>query len=359
MEAWMQPSPTQVRTRAETIPLEEWALGFRAQHEETLRALRSQRDRLPGYGGPPSGYSVRHLPAIVYGSAGGEVLCQELFLPEDAPAPLPAIAIFHGGGWRDRGQSRYAEVDEALWWATRGFAAASVQYRLAPRHQWPAMLEDAQAAIRWLRTQGRAYGVDPHRVAASGFSAGAHLAVLLALLDAGGDGVPAPRATHQESVASSRADLALPRATPVLVWRTPQVAGIRLGRGQPGASLFGGWMEMDGVRRAIYEELFGAPVEQLPDEPPPYFDPLGYVSPEAAPVFITHSKRDYLPLQNAAALYDALRAAGKRPGEDLDLDLLDGTGHPQTHAVNVTVEEQSRHDWAVWRFVARHFRLQE
>lgn len=342
--------PNQAKLPEDTIPLEAWSQAIRRQLGEAYPPSRSERDRMPGYAGPPARYPVRHAGNIVYGKAGGETLCMEGFLPEGAPAPRPAIAIFHGGGWRDRGQSRFLEADQAVWYAARGFVAVSPSYRLAPRHRWPAMLEDAQRVIAWLRTAGREYGVDPDRVAAAGLSAGAHLAVLLGLLDAAEEGGGPVR-----TEVSTRANLCLPRATPLLVWRASG-----LGARQPdipAGHVFGEWAEMEGVRAAIYEEVHGAPLAALPETPPRWFSPLEYVTPAAAPTFITHSSRDYLPLVNPAALYDSLRRAGKTVGDDLELDLVDGTGHPKTHALNLTAEGHTRHDQKLWAFVTKHFGL--
>ncbi len=85
-----------------------------------------------------------------------------------------------GGGWTE------GNKEEAAWagWglATFGFVAVAINYRLAPEYEYPAALEDVEAAIRWLRKprQRDAYGIDPARVAVAGGSAGGHLAMLVA-----------------------------------------------------------------------------------------------------------------------------------------------------------------------------------
>src|SRR5689334_18158846 len=66
--------------------------------------------------------------------------------------------------------------------ASRGFVAATIEYRLAPRNHWPAQLVDAQLAVRYLRSQSGALGLDAGRLCAWGESAGGHLAAFLGVL---------------------------------------------------------------------------------------------------------------------------------------------------------------------------------
>jgi acetyl esterase/lipase len=337
---------TIVKSAAQTLPLEERArlLKKQAMVGGVSAALEGYLDRQPGYTGPPPRYPVRTIPDVVYGNVAGETLCLDLFLPEGAPTPRPGIVLIHGGGWRDRMGTRHSGVPHAVWFAARGFVAASIEYRLAPRYRWPAMLDDCQRAVRWLRKHADDYGVDPHQLAASGGSAGAHLATLLGLIETRDDSDP------ELAGISSKVDLVLPRAVPVLLWGTSP------GRGD-GIGLVGAWSPLASQQGVVYHEVFGVPYDDVPADVRRSFDPLAHVTPAAAAFFITHSKRDVIPLSHAVALYDTLRAAGKVPGEDVDLDVVDGTG--PAHALQMTIEERSRHDRALWRFVCRRFVLEE
>ena len=67
--------------------------------------------------------------------------------------------------------------------AERGFVAVTVSYRLTPKAQFPAQIEDCKAAVRWLRANAEKYHVDADHIGAAGFSAGAHLACLLGTAD--------------------------------------------------------------------------------------------------------------------------------------------------------------------------------
>ena len=101
-----------------------------------------------------------------------------LFRPAGVPEPAPALLWIHGGGY----VIGTAAQDDALcrrFSRKLGIAVASVEYRLAPEHPYPAPLEDCYSALTWLAGLP---AVDPDRVAIGGASAGGGLAAALALL---------------------------------------------------------------------------------------------------------------------------------------------------------------------------------
>jgi pectinesterase len=67
--------------------------------------------------------------------------------------------------------------------AQRGYAAATISYRLSPEALYPAAVQDARAAVRWMRTHAGEYGIDPHRIAIGGGSAGGQIAALAGVTD--------------------------------------------------------------------------------------------------------------------------------------------------------------------------------
>ncbi|MBQ9269786.1 MAG: alpha/beta hydrolase [Oscillospiraceae bacterium] len=87
--------------------------------------------------------------------------------------PLPVIVSVHGGGWVYGDKERYQYYCMDL--ARRGFAVVNFTYRLAPRHKFPASLEDTSLAFSWVSTNAKQYGLDLDHVFAVGDSAGAHL----------------------------------------------------------------------------------------------------------------------------------------------------------------------------------------
>jgi len=147
---------------------------------DEARAVARRVSALSGPGEPVAHVEDRALPGP------GGPLPVRLYRPE-APAPLPLLVYFHGGGWvlgdldsSDFGCRAYANRVPCL--------VVSVDYRLAPEHKFPAAVEDVVAATRWAAAHAAELGGDPARVAVGGLSAGATLAAVtaLALRDAGG-----------------------------------------------------------------------------------------------------------------------------------------------------------------------------
>jgi acetyl esterase len=102
----------------------------------------------------------------------------DLWRPRDrGPGPLPAVLYVHGGGFSILSKETHWAM--ALRFAAAGYLVFNVNYRLAPRHPFPAALEDLCEAWAWLDAHLEAHGGDPHRVVLAGESAGANLVTAL------------------------------------------------------------------------------------------------------------------------------------------------------------------------------------
>lgn len=109
----------------------------------------------------------------------GERVFVDIFRPAASSAANPTVLAIHGGGFRAGKRTSYHPLCIKL--AQRGYTCASMSYRLAPRHQFPAPVEDAKAAVRFLRANAAKYNVDPLRIGVTGGSAGGHLALMVGL----------------------------------------------------------------------------------------------------------------------------------------------------------------------------------
>ena len=94
---------------------------------------------------------------------------------------LPTILYFHGGGWVIGSLEAY-DLPCRFFCARTGCALVAVDYRLAPEHKFPAGIDDAVAAYRWLAAEATALGIDPARIVVAGDSAGGNVAAVAAQL---------------------------------------------------------------------------------------------------------------------------------------------------------------------------------
>ncbi len=112
-----------------------------------------------------------------------------IYRPKGAAAGrmLPALVYFHGGGWTIGDFDTHDSVCRALA-NESGAVVVAVDYRLAPEHRFPAAVEDAFAATKWIAANAARLGIDAARLAVGGDSAGGNLAAVVSLLarDAGG-----------------------------------------------------------------------------------------------------------------------------------------------------------------------------
>ncbi|MCA1648399.1 MAG: alpha/beta hydrolase, partial [Chloroflexi bacterium] len=104
-----------------------------------------------------------------------------------AELKLPGLVFFHGGGWA-RGSLQTHDILCRALANGGGCIVVSVDYRMAPEHKFPAAIDDAVAATRWVAEHARQIGIDPTRLAVGGDSAGGNIAAAVALVlrDAGG-----------------------------------------------------------------------------------------------------------------------------------------------------------------------------
>ena len=242
--------------------------------------------------------AVTVKPDITYATVGKDKLQLDLVLPA-GPGPHPVVLCFHGGAWSAGSRkelttptivipgltpsgSKEVGILENL--ARRGYAAATVSYRLAPKSKFPAQIEDAKTAVRFLRANAKKYDLDPDRVAAMGFSAGGHLALLLGTTDssAGFDGTE-----HADQ--SSKVQCVIDFFGPTDM------------------ALFA---ESQGLKESILTSLLGR--ESLTDERVyKRASPMEYVSKASAPTLFIHGTVDLVvPIVHSERMFKKMKEAG-------------------------------------------------
>lgn len=88
----------------------------------------------------------------------------------------PAIVYYPGGGFTSANHEKFIEMRMAL--AKAGFVVAAAEYRTVP-DRYPALINDAKAAVRYLRAHARQFGIDPQRIGVIGDSAGGYVAQMM------------------------------------------------------------------------------------------------------------------------------------------------------------------------------------
>lgn len=241
------------------------------------------REQNPGWNPPftlPEGVDIHE--SVVYGTGGGRELRGDLFLPFPGEGRRPAMLFLHGGGWHAGSRAQFYRQAARL--AAKGVVGLCAEYRLSPEAIYPAAVEDAKCAVRWLRAFADDHGIDPERIGTTGSSAGGHLAAMLATTaDIGGlegDGGHADQHSRVQ----------------VAVLLNPAI-DMRFGP------------EHEAAAECAATFLGGRP-----DEVPDVYtqaSPITHVSANTAPCLIIHGTADtVVPYEQATRFRDALLACG-------------------------------------------------
>lgn len=104
----------------------------------------------------------------------------------------PGVLLVHGGSWSGRSREDMTKIAEFI--ASHGHVVMNLSYRFAPKHRYPAQVEDIAAAVTWFKAHAQRWRMDPTKMAGWGYSAGGHLIAQWALLESEKMGAPALQA---------------------------------------------------------------------------------------------------------------------------------------------------------------------
>jgi len=243
---------------------------------------------------------------VVYGMYSGLALLMDVYRPEKSNGH--GIVYVNGSGWHS--PMAYAAVGlkdvalgipyaEAL--QAAGYTVFAINHRQAPRFRYPAAIEDAQRAVRFVRHNSVRFAISAARIGAAGGSSGGHLVSLLGTLPGEGD----PDDQDAVNRESARVQCVVARAAPVDLARMgdrPTVSGFMgmIVRGEAGGPY--------GVEQQAYREA----------------SPLNLVSSSTVPILLIAGTRDTaVPPEQAELMHAALKAAGV----PVDLLWIEGAGH--------------------------------
>ena len=214
----------------------------------------------------------------VYVERESQSLRADLYVPQ-GKGPYPGVVVIHGGAWYIGTRAQLAGAAKRL--AMHGMTAVAISYRLAPQHKFPAQVEDCKEAVRWMRENSQQWKIDPERIGAFGYSAGAQLATLLGTTDArdGLEGRP------DSSSPSTRLQAVAGGGTPSDFRQLPA-----------DSRMLAFWL--GGTRRQLPENYRLA-------------SPRAFVTEDDPPMFLFHGETDQLvPLKSTLAMCQSLTEAG-------------------------------------------------
>ena len=244
-------------------------------------------------GGDPSKVATEY--DLTYTRVGETELKLDLARPATGEGPFPGVLVIHGGGWRAGNKADVRSILDEF--AKRGYVAISPQYRFCPEHRFPAQVHDVKAAVRWLKSRAKDYKVDASHLGAVGFSAGAHLSMMLGVTSAA-DGLEG----------EAPADAPDTKIQAVVNYFGPTDLAAS---------------DVPDVTKPIVNEFIGGDSKEKAKEFA-QASPLTFVTKDDAPILSFQGTKDPLvPHTQATKLADAQTAAGV-PGR---VELLLGAGH--------------------------------
>lgn len=206
-----------------------------------------------------------------------------IFGKSDPKVPKPAIVFFFGGGWNSGSPDQFES--QARHFEKRGMIAITADYRVKSRNgvQVVECVKDAKAAIAWVRENATDLGIDPDRIAASGGSAGGHLAASTGTISGFGSD-ERPNAMILFNPVSTLA--------PIANWRPPKDKG------------------------ALNLERLGVEAQEI--------SPAHHIGPHTPPTLILHGKKDTTVPYASVVVFEAEMKKAERPCK---LVGYDGMGH--------------------------------
>jgi acetyl esterase/lipase len=281
---------------------------------------------LPPQGGPggPQAFSVTPTQKDLAYESGASSQTLDLFVPTTGSGPFPVIINIHAGGFKfgDKGM-----VNETIGKAflNAGYAIASINYRLSGEAIFPAGLQDAKAAVRFLRANAAKFNLNPDKIVSFGQSAGGNLAAML--------GTTAGVAEFDDPALGNAGVSSKVQA--VIDWFGP--TDFLQMDAQAKAQGCSADNQTHNAADSFESAYIGAAIQTVPDQVKKS-NPITYISKNAVPFLIQKGDQDCtVPIENTKMLADALKAAGS----DVTYTLLKGTGHGDTGSTPVFESQEN------------------
>ena len=242
---------------------------------------------LAGTGGParaqtsPRQANISMQADVQYGTASGVRLLMDVYTPP-GEGPFPALITIHGGGFVTG--DKHLQRGVSTQFATDGYVAFAIDYRLAPQYPYPASVEDAKTAVEFVRSHADEFNIDPNRIGLMGSSAGGAIAASVGAQSQ----PPYTSGARVAAVVSWSGPMDLNR---VLAERPDNPAVLR---GVPG---YVGISNGDATSPADQEKLRSA-------------SPINQVKKGIPPMFVANAEGEFVPIDQAMSFADKLEQLG-------------------------------------------------
>jgi acetyl esterase/lipase len=245
---------------------------------------------------PEGAKALRDVP---YVKDGHKAQVLDLYLPFKTDKPAPLIIWIHGGAWLGGSKAQCP----ALPLLAKGYAVASVEYRLSQVATYPAQIHDCKAAVRYLRASAKDHNIDPDKFGAWGSSAGGHL---VALLGTSADVKELEGDLGEHKTVSSRVQAVVDFFGPTDL------------------TAMGDSGKIDHDSPTSPEARLMGFVPKTNKEKAAAANPITFVSKDDAPFLIMHGdKDDTVPMNQSELLNEAL----KKAGVEVTYKVMAGQGH--------------------------------
>lgn len=276
-------------------------------------------DGKPPMGKPPMGWTppmadisrISRRELDVPYDTQSKAQCLDIYFPEEGDGPFPLLIHIHGGGFAF-GDKRDDHMNAYLKFLDRGFAVASLSYRLSGEAKFPAAVLDCRQAVRFLKEQAGRFPIDPEKFCVIGGSAGGNLAAMLAM------NVPNGAFPGEEGCRFAT---------------QPTVAGAVDQFGPVGFKAMDDQARSNGISIVNHDpadspesEYLGMPIGEASAAQCAPAEPLTWAGSAMCPLLVQHGTRDHLvPYEQSAELVAGLKAKGL--GDKVTFVPLNGADH--------------------------------
>ncbi|MDR1537207.1 MAG: alpha/beta hydrolase fold domain-containing protein [Clostridiales bacterium] len=255
----------------------------------------------------------------------------DIFLPDEGAGPFPLLIHIHGGGFAV-GDKRDGHVKKLLDSIKKGYAFASINYRLSDEAVFPAAVLDCRAAIRFLKANAEKHSIIPDRIATIGGSAGGNLSAILAM--------NIPEFLGEDQTSNVRFDATI---TAAIDWFGPTDFMVM----DKQAAANGVSFTDHGESYSAESCYMGKPLGEVDPDFAAKANPMTYISEAMCPILIEHGRMDKLvPFEQSVIFAAAIKE--KIGAERCEFVPLDNADHEDDEF------ESDANMKIVWSFIQKN-----